>query len=84
MVGDLNASWGNQAFNALLGHGMIDGAAARGAALDMTWPNDAIVPTFVRIDHVLTGSSLAVVRIGTGPGFGSDHRSLSAVVAVRR
>ncbi len=84
MVGDFNASWGNQGFNALLGHGLTDGAAARGHALDMTWPNGAIFPPFVRIDHVLTGSSLAVVGIGTGAGFGSDHRYLTAVVAVRR
>ncbi len=26
----------------------------------MTWPNGAIVPPFVRIDHVLTGAHLAV------------------------
>ncbi len=84
MVGDFNANWGNQGFDALLGHGLTDGAAARGRALDMTWPNGAIVPPLVRIDHVLTGSSLAVVGIGTGGGFGSDHRYLTAVVAVRR
>jgi endonuclease/exonuclease/phosphatase family metal-dependent hydrolase len=83
MVGDFNASWGNAGFVALVHNGLTDGAAARGDALDMTWPNGAVVPTFVRIDHVLTGSQLAVTKIATGPGFGSDHRYLLATVAIR-
>lgn len=83
MVGDFNASWGNRGFAALLHDGLTDGAAARGKAIDMTWPNGAIVPPFVRIDHVLTGPRLAVSEIAAHPGFGSDHRYLIATVAVR-
>lgn len=83
MAGDFNATWDNQGFAALLRDGLTDGAAARGRALDMTWPNGALVPPFVRIDHVLTGPNLAVTAIATGPGFGSDHRYLTATVAVR-
>jgi endonuclease/exonuclease/phosphatase (EEP) superfamily protein YafD len=83
MVGDFNATWGNAGFVALVHKGLTDGAAARGDALDMTWPNGAVVPPFVRIDHVLTGSQLAVTEIATGPGFGSDHRYLLATVAIR-
>jgi len=41
------------------------------------------VPPFVRIDHVLTGTGLAVTQITAKPGFGSDHRYLLATVAVR-
>ena len=44
----------------------------------MTRPNGAVVPPFVRIDHVLTGARLAVTQITTGPGSGSDHRYLPA------
>jgi endonuclease/exonuclease/phosphatase (EEP) superfamily protein YafD len=84
MVGDFNATWGNRAFVTLLGDGLTDGAAARGQALAMTWPNGAIVPPFVRIDHVLTGGSLTVVHIATGAGIGSDHHYLTAAVAVRQ
>jgi endonuclease/exonuclease/phosphatase (EEP) superfamily protein YafD len=84
MVGDFNATWGNAGFVALLHDGLIDGAAARGHALEMTWPNGAIVPAFVRIDHVLTGAHLAVTSIASEPGFGSDHRYLIATVAVQR
>ena len=83
MVGDFNATWGNSGFVALLHDGLSDGAAARGKAIDMTWPNGAVVPPFVRIDHVLTGTRLAVTEIAAKPGFGSDHRYLVAMVAIR-
>jgi hypothetical protein len=83
MVGDFNATWGNSGFVALLDDGLTDGAAARGKAADMTWPNGAVVPPFVRIDHVLTGARLAVTEIAAKPGFGSDHRYLVAAVAIR-
>ena len=83
MVGDFNATWGNSGFVALLHDGLTDGAAARGQSTDMTWPNGAVVPPFVRIDHVLTGARLAVTGIAARPGFGSDHRYLVATVAIR-
>jgi endonuclease/exonuclease/phosphatase (EEP) superfamily protein YafD len=83
MVGDFNATWDNRGFAALLHDGLTDGAAARGQATEMTWPNGAVVPPFVRIDHVLTGANLAVTQIAAKPGFGSDHRYLLATVAIR-
>jgi endonuclease/exonuclease/phosphatase (EEP) superfamily protein YafD len=83
MVGDFNATWGNRGFAALVHDGLTDGAAARGKATDMTWPNGAIVPPFVRIDHVLTGARLAVTQIAAKPPSGSDHRYLVAVIAIR-
>jgi endonuclease/exonuclease/phosphatase (EEP) superfamily protein YafD len=83
MAGDFNATWDNRGFAALLADGLTDGAAARGQATDMTWPNGAIMPPFVRIDHVLTGARLAVTQITARPGFGSDHRYLIATVAIR-
>jgi endonuclease/exonuclease/phosphatase (EEP) superfamily protein YafD len=83
MVGDFNATWGNSGFVALLHQGLTDGAAARGKATDMTWPDGAVVPPFVRIDHVLTGARLAVTEIAAEPGSGSDHCYLLATVAIR-
>ena len=83
MVGDFNATWGNRGFAALLHDGLTDGAAARGEAVGMTWPNGAVVPPFVRIDHVLTGARLAVTQIAAMPGFGSDHLYLVATIAIR-
>ena len=84
MVGDFNATWDNRQFAALLHDGLTDAAAARGKAIDMTWPNGALVPPFVRIDHLLTGAHLAATAVATGPGFGSDHRYLTATVAIQR
>ena len=83
MVGDFNATWDNAGFATLLADGLTDGAAARGKAIEMTWPNGAIVPPFIRIDHVLTGTHLAVTQIAAKPGFGSDHRYLVATVAIQ-
>ena len=83
MVGDFNATWGNSGFVAVLHDGLTDAAAARGKATGMTWPDGAVVPPFVRIDHVLTGARLAVTQIAALPGFGSDHRYLVATVAIR-
>lgn len=83
MIGDFNATWGNQKFVALLDDGLTDGAAARGKAAAMTWPSGALVPPFARIDHVLTGTRMAVTGISAEPGFGTDHRYLVATVAIR-
>jgi len=68
MVGDFNATWGNRAFAALLHDELTDGAAARGKATDMTWPNGAVVPPSTRIDHILTRARLTVTEIAAKPG----------------
>lgn len=83
MIGDFNATWGNSEFVTLLREGLTDGAAARGRAMDMTWPSGALVPPFTRIDHILTGTRIAVTEINARPGFGTDHRYLVAEVAIR-
>lgn len=82
MVGDFNATWNNRGFAALLGDGLTDAAAARGQDFAMTWPNGAIVPPFIRIDHVLTGSRLAATVITSHSGFGSDHHFLTTSIAL--
>lgn len=83
VVGDFNATWGNQGFRQILGQGLTDGAAARGVPFEMTWSQIMRpLPPFVRIDHVLTGMGVAVKAIQTGPGIGSDHRELRAQILV--
>lgn len=84
VVGDLNAGWGNAGFNAILQSGLVDAAAARGAPFAMTWPEGSWLPPLVRIDHLLTGSDLAVKAIATTEGPGSDHRALVGTIALRR
>ncbi len=85
LVGDFNSTWGNKGFRSILDEGMTDGAAARGHALDMTWSQlYHPLPPFVRIDHVLTGPGVAVTKIRTDAGVGSDHRDVMATVAFQR
>jgi endonuclease/exonuclease/phosphatase (EEP) superfamily protein YafD len=85
VVGDFNATWGNRGFRSILAQGMTDGAAARGRAFAMTWSQlKHPLPPLVRIDHVLTGSDIAVTTIRTDVGPGSDHSDLLATIARRR
>jgi endonuclease/exonuclease/phosphatase family metal-dependent hydrolase len=85
VVGDFNSTWGNQGFRTILDNGLTDGAAARGHPFAMTWSQiEPIVPPLVRIDHVLTGTGVAVTAISTVDGPGSDHRAEWATVAIRR
>lgn len=85
LVGDFNSTWGNKGFRNLLAAGMTDGAAARGKPFDMTWSQiKHPLPPIVRIDHVLTGPGLEVTQIAAGPGPGSDHKELTATVAIRK
>lgn len=85
LVGDFNATWGNRAFRSILADGLTDGAAARGEPFLMTWSQMmSPLPPFVRIDHVIAGPGVAIKRVGAGHGPGSDHRYLTATVAVKR
>jgi endonuclease/exonuclease/phosphatase (EEP) superfamily protein YafD len=84
VAGDFNATWGSKGFRSILDTGMTDAAAARGHALEMTWSQEMPpLPPFTRIDHILTGPGVEVVRYATQDGPGSDHRDLIATVAVR-
>ena len=83
MVGDFNASWGNRGFRAILSTGLTDAAAARGQPFDFTWNQRLpVLPPFIRIDHVLTGGDVTVTTISTHSGPGSEHRDITATVAV--
>lgn len=83
VLGDFNATWGSKRFRQLLDAGLTDVAAVRGQALAMTWPNDLpLLPSLVRIDHVLTGTHVAATRFATAEGPGSDHRAMVATIAM--
>jgi endonuclease/exonuclease/phosphatase (EEP) superfamily protein YafD len=83
MVGDFNATWGNRGFRAILSTGLTDAAAARGEPFDFTWPQLLpLLPPLIRIDHVLTGGDLTVTSILTHDGPGSEHRDITAIVAI--
>jgi len=84
LVGDFNATWNNQGFRQILSSGLVDAAAARGQALTMTWSQTmSPIPPLLRMDHLLTGTGVAVMRLAVDHGPGSDHRDLVATVATR-
>jgi endonuclease/exonuclease/phosphatase (EEP) superfamily protein YafD len=84
MDGDFNATWGNRGFRAILSTGLTDAAAARGQPFAFTWSQllDHL-PPLIRIDHVLTGGNdVTVTSIATHDGPGSEHRDITATVAI--
>ena len=83
MVGDFNATWGNRGYRAILSTGLTDAAAARGQPFAFTWSQLLpLLPPLIRIDHVMTGGALTVTSIATHPGPGSEHRDITASVAI--
>ncbi|MGA3218652.1 MAG: endonuclease/exonuclease/phosphatase family protein [Acidimicrobiales bacterium] len=77
VVGDLNATWYDWHFQALLGLGLRDAAVVAGRGWQMTWPRDqAPVVPYLRIDHVLLSSSVSLQSYSLGDGEGSDHHPL--------
>jgi len=83
MVGDFNATWGNRGFRAILATGLTDAAAARGQPFAFTWSQlFSPLPPLVRIDHVLTAGDVTVTSISTHPGPGSEHRDITATIAI--
>ncbi len=73
-VGDLNATWYDWHFQALLGLGLRDAAVAAGRGWQMTWPRDQqpVVP-YLGIDHVLLSKGVSLQSYRLGIGLGSDH-----------
>jgi endonuclease/exonuclease/phosphatase (EEP) superfamily protein YafD len=83
-VGDLNATWYDWHFQALLGLGLRDAAVVAGQGWRMTWPRDQqpVVP-YLRIDHVLLSRGVSLQSYAVGGGKGSDHHPLLVRVGVR-
>jgi endonuclease/exonuclease/phosphatase (EEP) superfamily protein YafD len=73
-VGDLNATWYDWHFQALLSLGLRDAAVVAGRGWQMTWPRDQqpVVP-YLRIDHVLLSKGVSLQSYDLGVGRGSDH-----------
>jgi endonuclease/exonuclease/phosphatase (EEP) superfamily protein YafD len=76
-VGDLNATWYDWHFQALLALGLRDAAVVAGQGWRMTWPRDQqpVVP-YLRIDHVLLSKGVQLESYKLGGGLGSDHHPL--------
>ena len=85
VAGDLNADRDQAAFRALLDAGLRDAHDERGRGLVRTWPADR---PLMHLDHVLVrdgeGGRLHVRKVREATVPGSDHRAVTADVAVVR
>jgi endonuclease/exonuclease/phosphatase (EEP) superfamily protein YafD len=77
--GDFNATPWSPAFRRLEHDGNL-GDSLDGYGLQVSWPESNVLSR-IPIDHALLGRGLATTDRGTGPAFGSQHRSLHVTVA---
>lgn len=82
VLGDLNVTEGSPSFARLLeSGGLADSRAGRGPMGTWSVPMPGArwdLPVRLPLDHVLVGSSLAVVDRRIGPDIGSDHLPVAA------
>jgi len=83
-AGDLNATWYDWHFQALLALGLQDAAVVAGQGWRMTWPRDQqpVVP-YLRIDHILLSKGVSLESYRVGGGRGSDHHPLLISIGIR-
>ena len=82
VMGDLNATPWSPSFQRLLHHGKLFNSLD-GFGLQVSWPESNVLLR-IPIDHALLGPALAATDRGTGPAFGSQHRSLHVTVVERQ
>jgi endonuclease/exonuclease/phosphatase (EEP) superfamily protein YafD len=79
VMGDLNVTPWSPSFRRLVQDGDL-ADSLDGFGIQVSWPeSNALIR--IPIDHALIGPGLATTDRGTGPAFGSQHRSLHVTVA---
>ncbi|HEY8295295.1 MAG TPA: endonuclease/exonuclease/phosphatase family protein, partial [Micrococcaceae bacterium] len=84
LLGDFNASLDHHEFRQLLAAGYTDAAQSTGRSLLTTWPENAPVPPFVAIDHVLTNGKLVAGDFTTIFVPKTDHAAVWATLSAPR
>lgn len=82
IAGDFNSNERSGPYRQLTRSGFDDPHRAVGSGPGFTWPNDSVVPPFIRIDWVLT-RGLDPVSAVVGDGGPSDHRPVIVDLAFR-
>ncbi len=82
VMGDFNATPWSPSFGRLLQHGQLRDSLD-GFGIQPSWPESNVLIR-IPIDHALLGPALGARDRGTGPSFGSQHRSLHVTVATAR
>ncbi len=84
LIGDFNASYWHPLYRDLLDEGLVDAHIAHGKGFSTSWPVGDWRPTFVRLDHALTGAGLVSTGVVDFDVPGSDHRGFVVTVAPAR
>ncbi|MEX0846371.1 MAG: endonuclease/exonuclease/phosphatase family protein [Ilumatobacteraceae bacterium] len=82
IVGDFNASRWHPAFRRLLSH-WTDVHESLGQGFSVSWPENKIVPPFVRLDHALMDDGVTALAAHDVDVPGSDHRGFTVILATR-
>ncbi len=82
VMGDFNATPWSPSFHRLTHDGRLFDSLD-GFGLQVSWP-ESNVALRIPIDHALLGPGLAATDRGTGPAFGSQHRSLHVTITAAR
>ena len=82
VMGDFNATPWSPSFQALLHKGRLFNSLD-GFGIQTSWPESNALLR-IPIDHALLGPELAATDRGTGPSFGSQHRSLRLTITTAR
>ena len=81
VMGDFNTTPWSSSFRRLLHDGRLFDSLS-GFGLQVSWPESNVLLR-IPIDHAVLGPALAATARGTGPSFGSQHRSLHVTVTER-
>ena len=81
VMGDFNTTPWSSSFRRLLQDGRLFDSLS-GFGLQVSWPESNVLLR-IPIDHAVLGPALAATARGTGPSFGSQHRSLHVTVTER-
>ncbi|MGZ4676890.1 MAG: endonuclease/exonuclease/phosphatase family protein [Acidimicrobiia bacterium] len=81
VMGDFNATPWSPSFRRLVHDGRLFDSLD-GFGLQVSWPESNLLLR-IPIDHALLGPALAATDRGTGPAFGSQHRSLHVTLGTR-
>ena len=81
VMGDFNTTPWSSSFRRLLHDGRLFDSLS-GFGIQVSWPESNVLLQ-IPIDHAVLGPALAATDRGTGPSFGSQHRSLHLTVTTR-
>jgi endonuclease/exonuclease/phosphatase (EEP) superfamily protein YafD len=83
VAGDFNAVDSHPSMRRFRADGFRDSDELVGAGWQPTYPAQGRVPPLIAIDHILVSPDLTATRFGTIQLAGTDHRGVTATVALR-